>query len=125
MLLPGYTIRTGPGVTSCSRPGSVNKACVGCHADKRGPHLWEHDPVVESCTTCHDPHGSTNDRMLGAKEPFLCQRCHVTSQHPSTTYDGYALANSTFANRMSGRSCAACHQNIHGSNAPSGKAFLR
>jgi DmsE family decaheme c-type cytochrome len=104
---------------------SVNEACQGCHAEKRGPFLWEHEPVVENCTTCHDPHGSTNDRMLVAKEPFLCQRCHVTSQHPATVYDSYALSNSTIANRMSGRSCAACHQNVHGSNAPSGKAFLR
>lgn len=104
---------------------TVNETCQSCHADKRGPFLWEHAPVVESCATCHDPHGSTNDRMLVAKEPFLCQRCHVTSQHPVTAYDTYALQNSTTANRMSGRSCAACHQNVHGSNAPSGKAFLR
>lgn len=104
---------------------TVNDTCQSCHAEKRGPFLWEHAPVVESCTTCHDPHGSTNDRMLVAKEPFLCQRCHVTSQHPAAAYDSYALSNSTTANRMSGRSCAACHQNVHGSNAPSGKAFLR
>lgn len=104
---------------------TVNETCQGCHAEKRGPFLWDHAPVIESCATCHDPHGSTNDRMLVAKEPFLCQRCHVTSQHPATAYDTYALTNSTSANRMSGRSCAACHQNVHGSNAPSGKAFLR
>jgi DmsE family decaheme c-type cytochrome len=105
--------------------GTVNATCERCHAEKRGPFLWEHAPVVENCTTCHDAHGSSNDRMLVAKEPFLCQRCHVSSQHPTTAYDMYALSNSTVANRMSGRSCAACHQNVHGSNAPSGKAFLR
>lgn len=104
---------------------SINEACESCHAEKRGPYLWEHSPVVQDCTTCHDAHGSTNDRMLVAKEPMLCQRCHVTAQHPATVYDGYALANSTAANRVYGRACAACHQNIHGSNAPSGKAFLR
>ncbi len=105
--------------------GRINETCQNCHAEKRGPFLWEHAPVVESCTTCHDAHGSTNARMLVAKEPFLCQRCHVTMQHPATVYDGYALAASTAANRTYGRSCAACHQNVHGSNAPSGKAFLR
>jgi len=104
---------------------TVNGACESCHADKRGPYLWEHAPVVENCTTCHDAHGSTNDRMLVAKEPFLCQRCHVTAQHPPTVYDCFGLANGTNSNRLDGRSCAACHQNIHGSNAPSGKAFLR
>ncbi len=113
------------GVKLLKRGSTVNAMCESCHAEKRGPHLWEHAPVVESCTTCHDAHGSTNDRMLVAKEPFLCQRCHVTSQHPATAYDGYALANTTIANRIYGRSCAGCHQNVHGSNAPSGKAFLR
>ena len=113
------------GVKLLKTGSTVNQTCERCHADKRGPHLWEHAPVVESCTTCHDPHGSTNDRMLVAKEPFLCQRCHVSTQHPSSVYDTFALNNTTTANRMSGRSCAACHQNIHGSNAPSGRAFLR
>ena len=68
-----------------------------------GPFLWEHAPVAESCTTCHDPHGSNNDRMLVAKPPFLCQRCHVTSRHPPTVYDGFVLKNSQNANKIYGQ----------------------
>jgi DmsE family decaheme c-type cytochrome len=105
--------------------GSVSESCVSCHSEKRGPFLWEHFPVTENCTTCHDPHGTNNDRMLVAKQPFLCQRCHVTSRHPPTVYEGYLLNNSTNANKIYGRSCVICHQQVHGSNAPSGKAFLR
>ena len=105
--------------------GTINESCVTCHAEKRGPFLWEHAPVTESCVTCHDPHGTNNDRMLIAKRPFLCQRCHVSSRHPPTVYEGYALNNGTGADRITGRSCAVCHQSIHGSNAPSGKALLR
>jgi DmsE family decaheme c-type cytochrome len=104
---------------------TIDESCTSCHADKRGPYLWEHAPVSESCVTCHDPHGSNNDRMLVSKLPFLCQRCHVTSRHPPTVYEGYLLQNSQNANKIYGRSCTACHQLIHGSNAPSGKAFLR
>jgi hypothetical protein len=63
--------------------------------------------------------------MLIAKQPFLCQRCHVTSRHPPTVYEGYLLQNSQNANKIFGRSCVSCHQQVHGSNAPSGKAFLR
>ena len=70
---------------------TIDESCTSCHAEKRGPYLWEHAPVAESCATCHDPHGSNNDRMLVAKLPFLCQRCHVTSRHPPTVYDGYLL----------------------------------
>jgi len=104
---------------------TIDESCTSCHAEKRGPFIWDHAPVSESCTTCHDPHGSNNDRMLVAKQPFLCQRCHVTSRHPPTVYEGYLLQNSQNANKIFGRSCVSCHQQVHGSNAPSGKAFLR
>jgi DmsE family decaheme c-type cytochrome len=104
---------------------TVDESCTSCHADKRGPYLWEHAPVSEACTTCHDPHGSNNDRMLVSKQPFLCQRCHVTSRHPPTVYEGYLLNNSQNANKIYGRSCTVCHQLVHGSNSPSGKTLLR
>ncbi len=104
---------------------TVDESCTSCHTEKRGPYLWEHAPVADSCVTCHDPHGSNNDRMLVAKQPFVCQRCHVTSRHPPTVYDGYLLNNSANGNKIYGRSCIVCHQQIHGSNSPNGKAFLR
>jgi DmsE family decaheme c-type cytochrome len=104
---------------------TVDEACASCHAEKRGPYLWEHAPVANACVTCHDPHGSNNERMLVSKVPFLCQRCHVTSRHPPTVYDNFVRKNSTNGNKITGRGCVVCHQQIHGSNAPSGKAFLR
>lgn len=104
---------------------TANEACTSCHAEKRGPVLWEHPPVVENCATCHDPHGTNNDRMLVAKVPFLCQRCHVTSRHPPTVYEGLTLRTSQSSNKIASRGCAICHQMIHGSNAPTGKAYLR
>jgi DmsE family decaheme c-type cytochrome len=100
----------------------VNESCVSCHAEKRGPFLWEHAAGRESCITCHDPHGSSNDRLLTAKLPMLCQRCHIGTRHPSTIYDNTARTSS---NRLYGRACVNCHQSIHGSNHPSGNAFLR
>jgi len=104
---------------------TVDQSCTSCHTEKRGPFLWEHAPVADSCTTCHDSHGSNNDRMLQAKMPFLCQRCHVTSRHPPTVYEGFTLNNSQNANKIYGKSCANCHQQVHGSNHPNGKFFLR
>ncbi len=61
---------------------TVNDTCASCHAEKRGPFLWEHAAGRENCASCHDPHGSNNDRMLVAKEPMLCQRCHVSQPAP-------------------------------------------
>ena len=101
---------------------TVNEACTNCHAEKRGPFLWEHAPVRENCATCHDPHGSANERSLVAKLPFLCQRCHSHTRHPSTIYDNTQLLTST---RLYNRGCVNCHSNIHGSNHPSGHTFTR
>ena len=101
----------------------VNELCVSCHAEKRGPFLWDHAPVREACNTCHDPHGSNNERMLVAKLPMLCQRCHIGTRHPSTIYDGAQL--NARSNRLIGRGCVNCHAQIHGSNSPAGNNFLR
>jgi DmsE family decaheme c-type cytochrome len=103
---------------------SVNETCFSCHAEMRGPMMWEHAPVRENCTTCHDPHGSSNDRMLVVRMPMLCQRCHVATRHPSSIYDNAAITVNK-SNRMFGRSCVNCHSNIHGSNHPSGQFFMR
>ena len=102
---------------------TLNETCASCHAEKRGPFLHDHAAGRESCASCHDPHGSNNDRMLVAKEPMLCQRCHVSSRHPATIYDGTQIAAAS--NRVVGRSCVNCHSQIHGTNHPAGSRFLR
>jgi DmsE family decaheme c-type cytochrome len=101
----------------------VNESCLSCHQDKRGPFLWEHAAGRESCSSCHDPHGSNHDRMLVARAPTLCQRCHIGTRHPSTIYEGNALA--ARSNRLILRGCVNCHQQIHGSNHPSGFSLAR
>jgi DmsE family decaheme c-type cytochrome len=104
---------------------SITEACASCHAEKRGPFLWEHAVGRENCVTCHDPHGSNNERMLVAKLPMLCQRCHVHSRHPATIYDRTQIVTNK-SDRAAGRACVNCHQTIHGSNHPtSGKVFMR
>jgi DmsE family decaheme c-type cytochrome len=103
---------------------SIAESCSTCHAEKRGPFLFEHAVGRENCVTCHDPHGTNNDRMLVAKQPMLCQRCHIHSRHPATIYDQTQVNNRS--NRIAGRSCVNCHSMIHGSNHPtSGKFFMR
>lgn len=101
---------------------SVSESCTTCHADKRGPYLFEHAPVRENCATCHDPHGSPNERMLVQKQPFMCQRCHSHVRHPGTLYDNRVVRSN---NRIFARSCVTCHSQVHGSNHPSGHFFLR
>lgn len=103
------------------REATPNATCLTCHADKRGPFLWQHAPVVESCQNCHDPHGSNHETMLKVAKPRLCQQCHVESRHPTSPY-GRDTAGIKY---VMGKSCSNCHVNIHGSNHPSGFAFTR
>ena len=103
------------------KASTPSELCLSCHGDKRGPFLWEHAPVRENCLNCHQPHGSNNVKVLASKVPYLCQRCHVATRHPSTLYD----LNDLTSNRLLNRSCTNCHTQIHGSNHPSGNFFLR
>jgi predicted CXXCH cytochrome family protein len=82
---------------------SVNDTCTSCHAEKRGPFVYEHASVkVEGCTYCHSPHGSVNQHRLKRGESrFLCVSCHA--QHGNLSY------------QWSGP-CTRCHVTIHGSN---------
>ena len=117
---------------------SVNELCYKCHAEKRGPFLFEHAPVREDCVSCHEPHGSNHKRLLVQKLPNLCWNCHLTgSGHfgsgdnlstelgarvaPAGAPSGYPTANSRFVEKA----CKNCHANLHGSNSPSGAYFVR
>jgi DmsE family decaheme c-type cytochrome len=65
---------------------TVNETCFSCHAEKRGPFLWEHQPVTEACTNCHTPHGSNISPLLTSRAPFLCQECHDGPHNSKAPY---------------------------------------
>lgn len=104
---------------------TVNETCFQCHAEKRGPFLWEHAPVAEDCTNCHNPHGSNHPGMLAKRAPLLCQSCHSQSGHPSIAYDADGLPTGAPSQYLLGQSCLNCHSQVHGSNHPSGSRLMR
>ena len=97
---------------------TVNETCYQCHAEKRGPFLWEHAPVRENCANCHDSHGSNNPGMLKIKSPFQCLSCHQFGGHPNMPR--YNRVSTNLA-----QGCANCHSRVHGSNHPSGSKLTR
>jgi DmsE family decaheme c-type cytochrome len=107
---------------------SNNELCFKCHAEKRGPFMWEHAPVEENCLSCHAVHGSSHNALLSKRPPLLCTACHPGS-HPSTPYGANTMwRGSSPSNRILGRApCLNCHTAIHGSNGPGsyGQMFLR
>jgi len=101
---------------SANEPG-----CLKCHGDKAGPFVFEHAPVkMEGCAACHEPHGSSNARMLTRPQVRLvCQECHSNLPGTTPTMKGplgsvppaiHDLASPRFQN------CTNCHQKVHGSN---------
>jgi DmsE family decaheme c-type cytochrome len=126
---------TGPHLLA---KNSVNETCYSCHAEKRGPFLWEHEPVTDDCTNCHTPHGSTAQALLKARSPFLCQECHsgdhgaqvnsganLNSGNVTTVNGINPLANAAGRAQLAGRGCVNCHVLVHGSNHPAGSKFQR
>jgi DmsE family decaheme c-type cytochrome len=101
---------------SLLREVSINENCYKCHAEKRGPFLFEHIPVRESCANCHDSHGSINEYSLKVSRPRLCGTCHGF---------GHGVASGPGAVQTIGRSCQNCHTKVHGTNHPSGALLQR
>jgi DmsE family decaheme c-type cytochrome len=105
-----------------ARPTAA-ESCLECHAELRGPFLWEHAPAREDCTLCHDAHGSSHRTLLVSRVPYLCQRCHLNVQHPSMLFDRSNTGGGGLARRAPEQACVRCHRAVHGSNHPSG-AYL-
>jgi DmsE family decaheme c-type cytochrome len=112
---PHGTVRANQLRTSSQQ----DAVCYTCHADKRGPFVFEHEPVrIEGCATCHTPHGSPNAHLLKVSNVnLLCLSCHTTSF-------GNAPAAPSFHNQAAQyQACTLCHTQIHGSN--SSNVFFR
>ena len=108
--------------------------CTKCHTAQKGPFVYEHGAMKEGCTSCHNPHGTINQKMLVARDANLCLRCHLEapSKIPSTdrttgltgVSPGMINANATTRSEHDhGRSLiqgtcwsTGCHEAIHGSN---------
>ncbi|MGF1643092.1 MAG: DmsE family decaheme c-type cytochrome [Thiotrichales bacterium] len=112
---------------SALRALTLNQSCHTCHPEKRGPFLWEHEPASDDCSHCHLAHGSNHPALLKFRTPLLCQQCHQTAgslsvlEHVRTFADNRAGS----ARFVAGLGCLNCHAQVHGSNHPSGAAFLR
>jgi DmsE family decaheme c-type cytochrome len=94
-----------------------NAICSKCHAETRGPWVFEHAAVKgEGCMGCHTPHGSQNPRLLNvANINQLCNQCH--SPVSANTIHGMGQGS---ADRPV---CITCHTMVHGSNV--NPAFIR
>jgi DmsE family decaheme c-type cytochrome len=117
-----------------------NETCAECHKAQTQHFIFSHDAVKEGCSTCHNPHGSVNQKMLTERNATLCLKCHFDSHtgfrpgspassgqmgpsgnHGPTGPTVITTPSSSATvptNRFNQGTCwsAGCHEAVHGSN---------
>jgi predicted CXXCH cytochrome family protein len=84
--------------------------------------VFEHEALREGCTTCHNPHGSVNAKLLTVRDANLCLKCHFQQQTgPSQVFIG----GIDHTARLPQGTCwtASCHEAVHGSRVSSSLRF--
>lgn len=106
-----HNVHGGSAEKQLRSTASQDAVCFKCHTDKKGPFVFEHEPVKsEGCSVCHSPHGSNNPRLLNTSQMnALCLQCHTFS-------GGLAGAAGPHPQNTKSQACTLCHTQIHGSN---------
>lgn len=107
------------------RQPTLNETCYDCHAEKRGPFLFEHPAATDDCANCHASHGSVQPALLVRRPPLLCQACHAPAGHPQVAYGPEGLPTGSPQPFLLVGGCVNCHSAVHGSNHPSGSRLMR
>lgn len=96
----------------------LNESCGECHREQTRPFIYEHEAMREGCTTCHNPHGTFNSKMLVQNDVNLCLKCHAQIQGggagPGEIYIGKVPHSALI--RQGTCWSAGCHTAVHGSN---------
>ncbi len=101
---------------------SADASCLSCHEAQRGPFVFEHEALRDNCTTCHNPHGTVNAKMLKSRNQTLCLQCHFQQQTASGQLMIGGRDHAAFVQRGT---CwtAGCHEAVHGSHVNSSLRF--
>lgn len=96
---------------------SENEMCLRCHPAQQGPFVFEHAALREGCTTCHNPHGSVNPKLLVNRNSNLCLKCHFVQQTVVGGSTELLIGGSDHTLRLQQGTCwtAGCHEAVHGS----------
>jgi DmsE family decaheme c-type cytochrome len=116
-------------------PRDTVELCFSCHDDERAEFLLpSHHPIMEKrvvCIDCHQPHGTTNERLLkGETVKETCTVCHAEKEgpflyeHSETTEDcrichhHHGAVNNNLLHVPMPFLCLQCHEG-HNTNSTS------
>ncbi len=122
----------GPNGLVPRRRADVNQQCATCHpsvwAQFQRPHKHPLPQGAMSCVDCHNPHGSTRERMVRTTlaNDGSCFKCHgekrgpFTFEHSPVRFEGcmtchqpHGSANPRMLTRQDARFvCLECHANL-------------
>lgn len=94
-----------------------NHACAECHLTQTTAFVFSHGAVRQGCSTCHNPHGSVNAKMLIERNSNLCLKCHYNIQTGGA--DQITIGGRSHIGSFLKRgTCwtSGCHEAPHGSN---------
>jgi len=94
--------------------GRENDVCMQCHREQARHRVFEHEALRDGCTTCHNVHGSINDKMLIERDNNLCLKCHAQLSTPGMI----VIGDFSHTTRLAQGTCwsAGCHTAVHGSD---------
>lgn len=98
-----------------------NDNCLRCHPAQRGPHVFEHEAMREGCSSCHQPHGSINAKMLTVRDANLCLQCHIARPDSGVLKIGDVPHEGLL--RRGTCWSSGCHEAVHGSRVNSSLRF--
>lgn len=96
----------------------LNEQCGECHREQSRPFVFEHEAMRDGCTTCHQPHGSVNAKMLTERDNNLCLKCHAQTPGAGVASAQVFIGQIDHTDRLRMGTCwnAGCHTAVHGSN---------
>jgi len=107
--------------------------CLECHDDMEMKGK-KHKPVAEGkCLTCHNPHGSDEEKLLRKPAKKLCGSCHGQIRKGEGKYEhgpyaqgmcyvchnSHASPNPKLLVKTGSELCLACHEQLNPANAKS------
>jgi len=121
------------------RKETVLQTCARCHQQRAAQQMrFSHMPIGEKkmeCTSCHNPHGSPNEKLLVATSVNeTCYSCHTEKrgpflwQHPpvvencANCHDPHGTAHEKLLKVPKPRLCQQCHDPTSHPTQPRGLA---